>query len=215
MMFMTVRRSKSGQGLFWAVWKRLNYFFPPCTTRNPKDIFGAIQTRVIAIEWIELVCSISMLLLAIYAYVQLGWSVLFTYPAPLMPLKSIMLIKALVSLFVYASCMKNTNLIAFFSEFGCRPSCKNIRDGKTDDGTYFGTQRKVNVDGDFLCFNAFTKVLDLMIGVLVWLEVIWVILHMGVWKSQPKAIRVVLGGVIVLQLMTDFLVVLLGIVVIR
>jgi hypothetical protein len=215
MMFMTVRRSKSGQGLLWAIWKRLNFFFPPCTTRNPKDVSGAIQTRVIAIEWMELVCSISMLLLTVYVYIQLAWSVLFTYPAPLIPLKVIMLIKGLVGLLVYASCMKNTNLLAFFSEFGCRPSCKNIRDGKTTDGTSVGTQRKVNVDGDFLCFNTFTKVLDLMVGVVLWVQVIWVISHMGVWKSEPKAIRVVLGGIIFLQLITDFLVVILGIVVIR
>jgi hypothetical protein len=215
MIFMAVRKAKSGQGLLWAIWKRLNFFCPPCTTRNPKDVSSAIQTRVIAIEWIELICSMSMLFLTLYAYVQLGWSVHFTYPAPLIPLKAIMLIKGVFGLLVYASCIKNTNFIAFLSEFGCRPSCKNVRDRKNVDGTTSNSQQKVNVDGDFLCFNTFTKVLDLMVGVVVWVEVIWVISHMGVWKSEPKPIRVVLGTVIVLQVITDVLVIILAIAVIR
>jgi len=209
MILITVRKAKTGQSFLWAIWKRFHLFCPPCTSRNPKDVHSTIQSRVIAIEWIEVTCATAMLLLTLYVYLQLGWSVQFNYPAPFISLKVIMLIKGFSGLLVFGSSIKNTDFLSFLSEFGCRPSCKSVRDRRDE------SNEKVIVDEDFLCFNGFTKIADLVIGAGVWVEVIWAIVQLGDWKSDPKPIQVVLGAVIVLQFFTDILVMVLAITVIR
>ena len=145
-----------------------------------------------------------MLFLTLHVCLKMGWSPQFNFHVLFISLKLLMLLKGCSGLLVFGAAIKNANVLAFLSEFGCQPSCKKLNDKKTTDD-----DKKVYVNGDFLCFNVFTKIVDLVIGAAVWIGVIWV-MRLGQWSSEPKSVRVVLGAITALQFFTDILVVILA-----
>ena len=117
---------------------------------NPKR---QLESRIITIAWLEVFSAIIFLSCAIYIMLRLSWA--YNASTFLFDLPSIMLMKAGTVVLFFLGVMKNVGRISFlFQELGCIPSTSTIEDIS-----------RVKIDGEFLKFNSFLKVVDFLFGV--------------------------------------------------
>jgi hypothetical protein len=218
LIFNTTRLTDVGRDQIQAaLWKRALYFCPPLSLQPPSslsELHSTVQTRIIAIQWLQLVCSVGMLVLTLVVYIQMGWSPHFNINAPFWPLKVTLLLKGCSGLVVFLGILRNTHFSDFIAEFGCRACRKNVRTQQQPQESIIGQKNdnqgeRVKINGDFICFNLVVKGLDFFIGILVWMGLLY-ILQLGGKSSQPKSVSTILGWVVAFQLVTDVWVMVLG-----
>ena len=202
LIFSSTSLTESGRKLQLDLWKRAQFFGPPCTFNAPADLHNVIQTRIIAIQWIQLICSIGMLIVAMVVYIQMSWSPHFNLRSPFVPFKLLLIFKGITGMGIFFGIMRNTNVETFSSEFGCRLCKTKNTQSKKKNGL------RVKVDGEFICFTLCIKSVDFLVGLLIWVGLIW-IYNLGT-SSQSKPVRTLLQFVVILQLVTDVWVVVLG-----
>lgn len=117
---------------------------------NPKR---QLESRIITIAWLEVFSAIIFLSCAIYIMLRLSWA--YNASTFLFDLPSIMLMKAGTVVLFFLGVMKNVGRISFlFQDLGCIPFT-----GINEDIS------RVKIDGEFLKFNSFLKVVDFLFGV--------------------------------------------------
>ena len=194
-IFITIKRSTKGKRLIRQIWSKTYAFFPPLSSSGMN--LRTLQVRTIAIIWLEIICAITVVSLAIYAQLHLSWSPIFTSAATsLTPLINILYCKGISGMLFVLGLLQHTDLVALFSECGCRLKSMYIDyqdDDRSDDEEEERT--KVLIDKPFLKFNGFLKVVDMIISIISWISLIQS-KELGGY-DQPKEVRLVLGLIMV------------------
>lgn len=187
--------SPNGRTIVQGIWNKLQVFLPP---RRLSSVPGDIESRVIAILWLELISSISFFLLAIYVQTQLSWAPHFSTPILFTSITNLIYLKALFGLLLVIAILRNTKLSLLCSELNCFM-------GTSVDQHY----HKVRIDKQFLCFNGGLKSLSSTIGGFLW---VW--LAFAVKLGTNKEVCFVLGAMFITLSITDIISTLNGIVVV-
>jgi len=213
MVWSITSGSREGFGMLKKfVVKPLKFFLP--TLGMPRTLKKDIAKRLIAIGWIELVCALGMLILSFVAMTAMGSHPHFINDSAGIPLTYIMLLKAVSSLFVFGSVLRNTDMGDFFKEFGCLSlGCKSWykqRKKRLREKRGFSAP-KVLVDEDYISSVRGTKLFDMAMGLWVWIGLGHAISFGG--GRASKGVRVITGLAVTCQVLSDILVVLLLVVV--
>ena len=205
LVYVFSKKTKSGRRLKNRSWQYLYLFCPPTSKRLPKKLDEAIEQRIFSITWIEIFCAIGFFLIFGAVQTQLSWSSLFTVKCPLIPLNMIILMKGISSFIQVLGLLSHADLPDFLAEFGCIISktwYKNRRQILREKRGFEAP--KVMINKGYMSLNTFIKVLDLGIGVLMWIALVWAYNLIG--RDTPKEIRVVLMILTINEVVADILV---------
>ena len=198
-------KTRSGGKLKRALWKRLHLFCPPTTRRLPKNLKKVVQQRIFSIVWIEILCAIAILVLFGIVQGTIPWATQFSVNCPFIPLSMVMLLKGCSSLVFASSLLFNADILDFFAEYGCmvpKTWYKNRqRIMKKKNSFEFP---RVFFDQKYLILNGCVKVIDLTIGILMWVALVWANNLAG--GTAPKDIRTILTILFITQVLTELLV---------
>lgn len=184
-LYTVMRKTTKGRNLQTALWYNLHVFCPPTSWRLPKDLSAAIQSRVIAIIWIEILCSCVLFVVAIVVQVKMNWSPQFNTNVPFVSLKHLLFLKGSSGTLFFMSILRNADAVDILAEFGCLYPCKSWYEGRKiilRRKRGFETP-KVLVNGEFLKFTGVVKVFDMTVGLFIWAALVF-----GEWwrRNQPK-----------------------------
>ncbi len=205
--------SSNGRSILKNTWGIWNVFLPPITTAIPDEIERVIDSRVIAVVWLEIICCLSILLLTLYAQMRLSWAPQFTTSFLFTSMIQIMYAKSIGGFLYVLAILRSTTVSSLCSALGC---CHNIKEDEDDDSpnsyTQQGYRQKVLVDTSFIRFNGGVKALNLIIGIFLWISLISALKLGG--GETPKEVVVVTGILAVTLIITDILCVILGLVIV-
>jgi len=187
-----LRSSTIGSEILATTWKKVHVFFPPTSTKPPENTKAVIESRIIAIVWVEFICSSCLLFLAFYSQMRLSWAPQFFTTSSFMTMPNVLYAKGISGIILVLGILRN-------SRFGCLPS--------SSSGSSNAHSSKVLVNRTFLRFNGTLKTINVAIGILVWIRI------SSAWSlgggDIPKEVRIVLGGLTALMVLTDILCVIL------
>ena len=109
-------------------------------------------SRIMIIAWLEVFSVVIFLSCAIYIMLRLSWA--YNASTFLFDLPSILLLKAGTGVLFTLGVIKNVGISFLFQELGCITSISIEEDIS-----------RVKIDGEFLKFNSFLKVIDFFFGV--------------------------------------------------
>jgi hypothetical protein len=108
--------SKVGNQMINEAWDKLHLFFPPTSTKIPENLNVIMESRIIAIGWVELISSLLIIILATYANLRLSWAPQFQSRPVLTTLPNILYLKGISGTLLVMALMRNCNKRAIF---GC------------------------------------------------------------------------------------------------
>jgi hypothetical protein len=193
-----LKKTPTGLQVILSFWGKIKFFLP-CSLLSCSDsqniLLQSLESRVIAIIWLELVSSLVIICSSIYAHLQLSWAQQFQLKEGVLALVdlaiiNLLYIKGASGIIVVMAISKNCSKRAIFSEFGCVHDDDNIR-------------VKVLINREFLVFNGFLKLLNFSIGIIAWINLLsaW-----GIAGSDaPKEIKVILVILMLAHILTDIL----------
>ena len=186
--------SKVGNQMINEAWDKLHLFFPPTSTKIPENLNVIMESRIIAIGWVELISSLLIIILATYANLRLSWAPQFQSRPVLTTLPNILYLKGISGTLLVMALMRNCNKRAIF---GCLVSSSSKPDSPSSHN------RKVLIDRSFLRFNGTFKCFTTVIGICTWYSLL------TVWSlgggDIPKEVRIVLGMLATSMVLTDVL----------
>ncbi len=188
--------SNIGSQMLSTAWKQIQLFLPPTSTSNVplnvEELKAAMESRIIAIVWVEMISTALIIILAIYANLRLSWDPLFQSKLALVTVQNTLYLKGVMGILLVMALLKNCNKSYLLSGFW-----------SFDLNSRSPRNYKVKIDGIFLRFNGTLKFISTVIGILTLCSII------HAWAFQtiktPKEVRVVLGIMVTSLIMTDFL----------
>ena len=211
-IFIFGKKTKSGRKLKRHAWKQVHNFCPPMSKRWPKHLKQAIEQRIFSVVWIELICAIILFVLFGIVHTTLSWAPHFSTIVPpfVMSLNMMMLLKGCTSLIFVLTLLSHADIPEFLAEYGCifpKTWYYNRKQILREKRGGLEAPPKVKVTHKYIVVNGVVKLMDLAMGVLVWMALYWANQLGG--RSKPKEIRIVLALLTLIQFITDILVVLL------
>lgn len=201
---VSMKSSLQGRSIRNKLWERGHVFIPPLMKQLPKDFDAAVRARVIAITWIELICSI---LFFAYFFVILFDGVAATHfqasKKQMFSLQGILILKGTSGIFVVLSLAHHLRLKDFFSQFGCTFICPTIFETQSRTRSR-GRSKMLSTMKKSLSCILFVKTLDFGVGVLLWISLVSARKILG-WDA-PKEVTTMMDLILTTNLFTNNLV---------
>ena len=198
----------SGRRIKKKIWKHLKFFLP--TLKIPRDITKlrkVIEKRCIALGWLHLVCGVILGVTTIITMQTLYYSNIFTAAgSTLLPLNVLMAMKGVSSILVFMAWFRNMDGGGFLHSFGCFNKIKRFktwykrRRKRLYNNRTFHAPHVTIEDGDYMSMNMILKVVDFIVGILVWVSI-----GRANRRSQTKGVQVVIALLTTTQITTDIL----------
>ncbi|KAL7551250.1 hypothetical protein ACHAWF_016970 [Thalassiosira exigua] len=202
-----LKTSDHGQKIRRIFWQRVGKCL--ISSRIPEDLGLAVRDKVIALTWIECVCS--LFYFGYFFVIQFdGVSGAFLQgdPNQVLSLEGALLLKATSGFFAFLSWAHHTNFRDFFGLVACYTVCPSLR-GTQQIGRGRGRMR-LRIKNSMKCI-VFTKALDFVAGVFVWTQLVHV--HRQTGFDAPKDITTLLGCIFSTQMFSSVIAPILGAVV--
>ena len=170
----------------------------------PDDLSSAVRDKVIALSWIEIICS--LLYFGCFFVIEfdgISSSLFRDVPDQILSLEGAILFKATSGFFVFLSLAHHIRVRDFVGLFGCKYVCPTL-----DDSYSIGRGRNENDDimsrmeKSFKCI-IFLKGLDFVLGTIVWMGLVSV--HRQTGFDAPKETTTLLGLIFATQIFTSII----------
>lgn len=155
-----LRQEDLGRKIMKQAWKKVFVFFPPGSMRLPESVCTEVESRIIAIVWLEFVCTLSLTILTLYSHTRLFWAEQFSAAVVVASLINLLYIKILCELVFLLSLLKNCSWIGVFSQSGCG-KCFTMNSVNAN---------KVKISLDFFRFNWAAKAFTLLPSCFLWIS---------------------------------------------
>ncbi|KAL9181702.1 hypothetical protein ACHAXT_012045 [Thalassiosira profunda] len=166
------------------------------STRRPDDLSAAVKDKAIAIAWIESLCSLLCFgcFFAIQFDIVSARAILSDVPLQLLSLKGTLLLKATSSFLVFLSWLNHICVKDLLGLCACRSVCPGLREVRG------GRDRILSKVAKSLTCNIATKLLDFVLGVLVWIGLVSA--HSQAGFDAPHDVTTLLGLVFAAQVLS-------------
>lgn len=155
-----LRQEDLGRKIMKETWKKVYVFFPPVSMSLPEHICCEVESRIIAIVWLEFVSIISLAILTLYSHTRLFWAEQLSATVVVTSLINLLYAKIFCELLFLLSLLKNCSWAGVFSEFGCGQCfTKNTAE-----------ESKVNISLGFFRFNWVAKACALLPSCFLWIS---------------------------------------------
>jgi len=202
-----LQSSKRGRSLLRKLWQSTRYFLPTIhVPSNTNKLRRVIERRAIALGWLHLVCSLILGMTTLITIQTLYYSNIFTAGgSTLLPLNVTMTAKAVSSFVIFLAWFRNIDGGEFLSTLGCLSSFEVGKRWYEKRKKRLRAKRgfsapKVAFESEYFSLNMIVKVVDFVIGLLVWVGI-----GRANNRSQTKSVRMVIAVVTGCQLVTDVL----------
>lgn len=149
-----LRQEDSGKKIMKQTWKKIFVFFPPGSMHLPESVYSIVESRIIAIVWLEFVSTSSLAILTMYSHTRLFWAEQFSTT-----IVNLLYTKAFCELLFLISLLKNCSWVGVFSEFGCgRCLAMNPE------------ENKVRINLGFFRFNWLVKACAIFPSCFLWIS---------------------------------------------
>ena len=205
----SLKASTQGRVIREIFWEKGSLFF--VTRHIPKDLNVAVRRRIVAIAWIEFICS--LLFFAYFFAIHFdGVSSTHLQYNTMLSLKGTLLLKGSSGLFVFMSLYHHISMKEFCSQFGCSSFCPIFFETPSPERGRGKGRILANVDKSLPCI-IFMKSVDVSIGVLLWIGLVSVQKENSSGNA-PKEESTLMGLIFATQMFTHILVLILGSVVV-
>ncbi len=184
--------SSRGRNIRNRMWERGHVLLPPLSHQIPEDLNNVIQSRAIAIAWIELICCV--LYFACIFSIEMDWvsSTAFQEGTNI-SLEGSLILKATSGVIVLLSLRQHINMKDFWSHFGCR-----IRSNSGSPTNASSSAFRKSLRCIFL-----TKSIDFSIAVLIWIKLVQS--RDGIRWNAPKDLKAMTDLILAITLFTHIL----------
>jgi len=181
---LVLRSSTVGTQILSMAWSKVRVFFPVATTggMTTKEIKDMLNARVLSLIWLELLGSMTMLILGVYAHARLPWAPQFLLAPTFASFSNLLYAKAASGVVLVAAILKNCT----------RPSVASTNETPAI---------KILIDQSFLRFNGTLKFFETCLGILLWINLgyAW---NLG-GSNTPKEVKIVLICLSIAMVLTD------------
>jgi hypothetical protein len=155
-----LRQEDMGRKIMKEMWKKIFVFFPPGSMRLPENVCTEVESRIIAIVWLEFVFTLSLTILTLYSHTRLFWAEQFSAAVVVASLINLLYIKIFCELVFLLSLLKNCSWIGVFSQSGCG-KCFTMNSVDVN---------KVKISLEFFRFNWAAKALTMLPSCFLWIS---------------------------------------------
>ena len=177
-------------------------FFGKCFIQiNPHDVGVAVKDKIIALVWLEFLCSLVCFgCFFVIEFDIVSAPVFWNVPNQVLSLQGSLLIKAVSGCLMFLSLAHHIPLLA---TFGCHHTCPMLVEEYQHSAERSNDKKILATVSQSLWCIGLTKTLDFTVGIIVWIGLVYVQGNVGF--DAPKAVMTFLGTIFSTLILTSIL----------